>query len=94
MAARNGRVETFQHEGFDVIASRAFASAVDFVGGSRHLAKEGGVWMAMKGKISGDELAALKDMPFHVEPLTVPGLAVQRCIVWVINQHTEACAHL
>jgi 16S rRNA (guanine527-N7)-methyltransferase len=44
-----------------------------------------GVWMAMKGKHPADELAALpKDVDvFHVEPLDVPGLGAERCLVWM-----------
>jgi 16S rRNA (guanine527-N7)-methyltransferase len=44
-----------------------------------------GVWMAMKGKHPADELAALpKDVDvFHVEPLDVPGLRAERCLVWM-----------
>jgi 16S rRNA (guanine527-N7)-methyltransferase len=44
-----------------------------------------GVWMAMKGKHPADELAALpKDVAvFHVEPLDVPGLGAERCLVWM-----------
>jgi 16S rRNA (guanine527-N7)-methyltransferase len=40
--------------------------------------------MAMKGKIPEDELAVLPDdvEVFHVEPLTVPGLDAERCVVW------------
>ncbi len=47
--------------------------------------KGAGVWMAMKGKHPADELAALpKDVAvFHVEPLDVPGLGAERCLVWM-----------
>jgi len=40
----------------------------------------------MKGKQPDDEIAALDAQiaqVFHVEPLTVPGLDAQRCIVWL-----------
>jgi len=45
----------------------------------------GGCWMAMKGHEPEDEIAALPDSirVFHVEPLRVPGLDAQRCIVWL-----------
>jgi 16S rRNA (guanine527-N7)-methyltransferase len=41
--------------------------------------------MAMKGKHPQGEIDALPaDVGvFHVEPLTVPGLAVERCMVWM-----------
>ena len=49
------------------------------------LAAPHGVWLAMKGKHPADEIAALPaDVKvFHVEPLTVPGLDAERCIVWL-----------
>ena len=41
--------------------------------------------MAMKGKHPQTEIEALPvDVQvFHVEPMTVPGLAVERCMVWM-----------
>lgn len=68
-----------------VICSRAFASLPDFVSWSRAALAEEGVWMAMKGKHPQDEMAALPTdvKVFHVEPLTVPGLDVERCMVWM-----------
>ena len=68
-----------------VICSRAFASLPDFVTWSRAALAEGGVWMAMKGKHPQGEIDALPaDVKvFHVEPLTVPGLDVDRCMVWM-----------
>lgn len=44
-----------------------------------------GVWLAMKGKHPADEIAALPSgvEVFHVEPLAVPGLGAERCIVWM-----------
>ena len=70
---------------YDVVSSRAFASLADFVNGSRQALAEQGVWLAMKGKRPDDEIAALPaDVAvFHVEQLSVPELAAQRCIVWM-----------
>lgn len=79
----HARVETLAGA-YDVISSRAFASLPDFYKGSMQLLAEEGVWLAMKGKVPTDELAALPagvDV-FHVEQLTVPGLDAERCIVW------------
>jgi 16S rRNA (guanine527-N7)-methyltransferase len=83
--AEHARVEHLQRAPFDVITSRAFASLADFVRLTRHLLAPGGVWMAMKGKRPDDEIAALPaDVEvFHVEPITVPGLDAQRCLVWM-----------
>jgi 16S rRNA (guanine527-N7)-methyltransferase len=80
----HARVESLT-EPYPVICSRAFASLPDFVTWSRSALAEGGVWMAMKGKHPQDEIAALppETQVFHVEPLTVPGLDVERCMVWL-----------
>ncbi len=80
----HARVESLT-EPYQVICSRAFASLPDFVAWSRPALAEGGVWMAMKGKHPHDEIRRLPaDVAvFHVEPLTVPGLDVERCMVWM-----------
>ena len=80
----HARVESIEG-GFDVVTSRAFASLVDFTTWSLKALKPGAVWMAMKGKHPSEELAALGSAVevFHVEPLVVPGLDVERCLVWM-----------
>lgn len=80
----HARVETITQP-FDVICSRAFASLADFTGWSQAALAPGGAWMALKGKHPADELAMLPPnvAMFHVEPLTVPGLAAERCIIWL-----------
>ncbi len=83
--AEHARVEHLDAPPFDLITSRAFSSLADFVRlTQRHLAP-GAVWMAMKGKHPDAEIAALPaniDV-FHVEQLAVPGLAAERCLVWM-----------
>lgn len=70
---------------YDVISSRAFAALADFASWSQGALAEQGVWLAMKGKHPADEIAALPPQAevFHVEQLSVPGLAAERCIVWM-----------
>ena len=90
----HARVETLTGP-FDVICSRAFASLPDFVSWSRGALAEQGVWMAMKGKHPQAEIEGLPvDVHvFHVEPLTVPGLDVERCMVWMrpgLQSHPRA----
>jgi 16S rRNA (guanine527-N7)-methyltransferase len=70
---------------FDLITSRAFASLGDFCRLTRARLADAGVWMAMKGKLPHDEIAALpRDVEvFHVEPVLVPGLNAERCVVWM-----------
>ena len=83
----HSRVEALNPTAFryDVITSRAFASLADFTALSADALAEHGVWMAMKGKLPTDEQAALPSgvQVFHVEQLQVPGLDVQRCLVWI-----------
>ena len=82
----HGRVENWHPpQLFDLITSRAFASLADFVGWTQHLLAPGGVWMALKGKVPDEEIAALPPHVevFHVEHLEVPGLDAQRCLVWI-----------
>jgi 16S rRNA (guanine527-N7)-methyltransferase len=83
--AEHARVETLADAGFDVIVSRAFASLADFIRLTRERRAPGGVWLAMKGKHPAAEIAELPaDIEvFHVEPLTVPGLDAERCLVWL-----------
>jgi 16S rRNA (guanine527-N7)-methyltransferase len=86
--AEHARVETLHAPPFDLITARAFASLADFTRLTRALLAPGGVWMAMKGKRPDEELAALPPdvTAFHVEPLTVPGLQAERCLVWMRKQ--------
>ncbi len=81
----HGRVEGLVGEPFDLIASRAFASLSDFTRLTAPLLKSSGSWMAMKGKRPDDEILALPagTEMFHVEPLSVPGLTGERCLVWM-----------
>ena len=85
LKALHARVETLTDK-YDVITSRAFATLLDFVTGSRAALKpDTGVWLAMKAKDTSAEVAELPSdvQVFHVEQLTVPGLDAERCIVWM-----------
>ena len=85
LKALHARVETLTQK-YDIISSRAFATLLDFVTGSRAALKlKTGVWLAMKAKDTSLEVAHLPaDVGvFHVEQLTVPGLDAERCIVWM-----------
>ncbi len=80
----HARVETLAQT-WPVITSRAFASLADFTRWSESALAPQGLWLAMKGKQPDQELAELpaKVRVFHVEPLHVPGLDAQRCLVWM-----------
>ena len=91
LKALHSRVEVLTTK-FDVITSRAFATLLDFVIGSRAALKsDSGVWLAMKAKDTSVEIAELPSdvTVFHVEQLTVPGLDAERCIVWMRQKHLE-----
>lgn len=83
--AVHSRVESLRAPPFDIVASRAFASLPDFVRLTRQLLAPNGSWMAMKGKRPDEEIVALPTdvSVFHVEPLQVPGLDAERCLVWM-----------
>ena len=83
--AEHTRIELLNKPPFDLITSRAFASLADFTSLTRKHLAPGGAWMAMKGRVPDDEIAALPIgvQVFHVEHLQVPGLDAQRCLVWM-----------
>lgn len=85
LQAEHARVEALALPAFDLVTSRAFASLTDFVTLTRALLAPGGRWMAMKGQRPDVELAGLP-AGVHldaVEALAVPGLAAERCLVWL-----------
>jgi len=88
LRAEHARVERLSGE-FDVITARAFATLAELVALTRQRLAPDGAWLAMKGKHPEDELAALPpDIEmFHVEHLDVPGLAAERCLIWMRLRH-------
>jgi 16S rRNA (guanine527-N7)-methyltransferase len=84
LRGEHARVEELSGR-FDVVASRAFATLADFCRLTSGAISEGGVWMAMKGKVPQDEIASISNKieVFHVEPVEVPGLDAERCVVWL-----------
>jgi 16S rRNA (guanine527-N7)-methyltransferase len=85
LKAEHARVESLSGARFDLVTSRAFSSLIDLVRLTRLLLADRGYWVAMKGKPPRAEITALgwPDAMFHVEPITVPGLAAERCLVWI-----------
>ena len=85
LMATHQRVEAMSGQTFELVTSRAFASLLDFVSLTRDRLAHGGVWAAMKAKLTVEERAAVAGLAevFHVEPLAVPGLDAERCIVWM-----------
>ena len=71
------------HSHYDAIISRAFASLLDFVTGTRHLLAHDGTWVAMKGVVPQAEIDALPDdiECAAIVPLDVPGLGAERNLI-------------
>lgn len=88
----NDRVEKLSLSPFDVITSRAFASLKDMTSWTEHLLAENGVWLAMKGKLTEDEMAGLDRQKYDVTtvPLSVPGAEVERHLV--VIRRRESCS--
>lgn len=85
----HARVEQLRLPGFDCITSRAVGELAELVRISEHLLLGGGAWAAMKGATPAAELQALPaGLRYEVEPLDVPGLAAQRCVVW-LRRHVQ-----
>lgn len=75
------RAEAFRAEQpFGCIVSRAFASLADFFSGTEALLAPGGQWVAMKGKLDPEELAAVpaRFVIRGTHRLQVPGLDEER----------------
>jgi 16S rRNA (guanine527-N7)-methyltransferase len=90
LGARHARIESWHRARdfggqYDIVISRAFAALGDFVRLSAELRAPDGVWAAMKGAVPQDEIDALPSAltVFHVEPVTLPGLDLKRCLVWM-----------
>lgn len=70
---------------YDIVTCRAFASLTLLASLTERLLAPRGVWVAMKGVVPDDEIAALPEGVgvFHVEPIEVPGLDARRCLIWM-----------
>ncbi|MEO8739441.1 MAG: 16S rRNA (guanine(527)-N(7))-methyltransferase RsmG [Casimicrobiaceae bacterium] len=69
-----GRVEDFAPRiAFDAVISRAYSALGNFVAQTRHLLAPGGQWLAMKGTLPREEIAAL---PASVRVVATPALRV------------------
>lgn len=78
----HARVETLRGPAFDVIVSRALATLAQFVAWTRQLLRADGCWLAMKGKLPAEELAALPaDVRATIFRLSIPGLDEERHLI-------------
>lgn len=83
------RVEELRvDEPYAAITSRAFASLGDFVAATEHLLADDGHWLAMKGRLDDNELAALPPAVYSSRAvrLVVPGLREERHLVIATRQ--------
>jgi len=91
VTARHARIETLAHVHPDaryaLAVSRAFAALKDFAVLAGPCVAADGVLAAMKGKVPDDEIAAVeRDTDWRVaavQPLAVPQLDAQRCLIWL-----------
>ena len=83
--AQHGRIEAVDLPKASLITSRAFASLELFTRLSEPHLSGRGIWAAMKGQVPHEEIAALPTgvEAFHVEPVEVPNLNAERCLVWM-----------
>ena len=79
-----GRVQDVPGQ-FDCVTARAFATLADMLGWAGGLLAEGGHWLAMKGKLADEEIAAVP-AGFRVEQvvvLDVPAVVGERHLIVV-----------
>lgn len=80
------RVENYRPaEKFDAIISRALSELGLFISLTKHLIKENGQWLAMKGQAPQDEFNGLALSPAKIIPLRVAGLEAKRHLVVLEN---------
>lgn len=87
LQGRHARIETLEPAGCNIVTSRAFASLEDFAMlAGRHVDNDGTL-VAMKGKVPDDEIQALHArgewQVDHIQPLQVPELQAERCLIWM-----------
>ena len=82
----NTRVENIKGKSFDVLSSRAFASLPLFVELTKHLLKDGGVWLAMKGILPEQEMSELQSIVSvrEIYKLDVPYLEENRHLIKMV----------
>jgi 16S rRNA (guanine527-N7)-methyltransferase len=84
------RVEDYVPEQrFDTVVARAFAAIPVLLARTRHLCREGGVVLAMKGKRPDAEIVELPEgfTLADVQPLKVPGVGAPRHLVRLRYSH-------
>ncbi len=83
----NARVEKYIPDNkFDIITSRAFSTIADFISLTKHLLKDSGQYLAMKGIDPQEEISKIDPDFFckEVVSLKVPGLEAERNLVQIL----------
>jgi 16S rRNA (guanine527-N7)-methyltransferase len=92
LTAQHARIEALKPLQATLVTSRAFASLEDFAQLAGPHVREGGYLVAMKGREPTEESTALQAHTAWsaqaIEPLTVPELEGQRCLVWMQRKGT------
>jgi 16S rRNA (guanine527-N7)-methyltransferase len=92
LSATHARIETLTRQ-YDVVISRAFASLSDFALNSGACVSLNGELVAMKARPTEQEFAELVSNTAwtvaNIEPLHVPELQAQRCLVWMHRTETK-----
>lgn len=87
LAALHQRVEQLPPGDCDVVTSRAFAALDDFARLAGQHVAPGGTLLALKGKVPDDEIARLHAAGewrvVRIDPVSVPELDAQRCLIWM-----------
>jgi len=87
LSATHSRIEQMAPQNADIVISRAFASLLDFATLSGVHVRAGGWLVGMKGKRPDEEIEDLHSKTDwqvdHIDPLVVPELNAQRCLVWM-----------
>jgi 16S rRNA (guanine527-N7)-methyltransferase len=93
LTAQHARIETLEPLQSMIVTSRAFASLEDFARLAGPHVREGGYLLAMKGRSPDEEIEALQSLNAWsvkvVQPLIVPELDSQRCLVWMQRKGTQ-----
>jgi 16S rRNA (guanine527-N7)-methyltransferase len=93
LTAQHARIETLEPLQSMIVTSRAFASLEDFARLAGPHVRAGGYLLAMKGRSPDEEIETLQTLTTwsaqFVQPLIVPELDSQRCLVWMQRKGTQ-----
>lgn len=74
---------------FDTVTCRALCTIEELLDWTRHLVADDGQWLAMKGRPTDEELAAIP-AAFEITRYRVPGLDAERSVIRIHNGNQES----